>query len=222
MVKQLSFEAEKSTTSILEYWETQGISIDAYINTAIRDSILPLDTSLRMEALYLLDHITDNAAAWSGAKLISTTKSEDTYFVTLQTIGRGITWLSHCHYIHNCSVLLDLANLYHSSPSDGGVSLAESDNQVNVTVRNAAAAMTSRLQSIDPDYRQMHPGLGALVRDILAHWSDLWDTPDAYRLIMIMVQCEYPIRKIEPYQALRILQTLESQYILETLSHTNG
>jgi hypothetical protein len=63
-------------------------------------------------------------------------------------------------------------------------------------------------------------GLGSLARDVLDHWDKLWDHDDAYNIIISVVYGEKTIGKIDPFDAIYLLQMMENQFIIEAIGET--
>ena len=134
-------------------------------------------------------------------------------FYVRQTIGRGVAWLKRGHHIKNGNILRDVVGYYNQSSWNGGVTMDE----VNENVKADAERAREKLKEIDPNYNDFHVGLGSLARDVLDHWDELWDWDGAYDIIISVVYCENPLAKIDPFIAIRMLQLMENQFIIEAI-----
>lgn len=92
MAKRL-FSTDKRAETILSYLREKEENVSGYISNAVVDETLPVYSQLRVEALYLLDFITDGAKDWTGNKLIIATGEDEIQYHTRSTIGRGVEWL---------------------------------------------------------------------------------------------------------------------------------
>lgn len=218
MAKRL-FSTDKRAETILSNLRERGENLSGFISAAVVDEVLPVYSQLRIEALYLLDVITDGAKDWTGQKLMIGTENglidsrQDVDFVTRQTIGRGVSWLARNHHIKKVDVLREVVGHYHECSWNGGISL----EAVNENVKAEVIRVREKLKEIDPNYSDFRLGLGSLARDVLDHWDELWDWDDSYNVIMSVVYCENPIGRIEPMKAIQILQWMENQFIIEAI-----
>lgn len=212
MAKRL-FSTDKRAETILAYLRDKDENLSAYISNSVVDETLPVYSQLRVEALYLLDFITDGAKDWTGNKLIIATGEDEVQYYVHQTIGRGVAWLKRGHHIKNGNILRDVVSYYNQSSWNGGVTMDE----VNENVKADAERVREKLKEIDPKYNDFHVGLGSLARDVLDHWDELWDWDGAYDIIISVVYCENPLGKIDPFVAIRMLQVMENQFIIEAI-----
>lgn len=212
MAKRL-FSTDKRAEKILADLRNKDANLSSYISNAVVDETLPVYSQLRIEALYLLDFITDGAKDWSGNKLIIATGKDEVDFYTRQTLGRGVSWLKRKHHIKNCNVLRNLVGHYNESSWNGGVQLKDTNENVIADVER----VRKLLKEVDPGYNDFHVGLGSLARDVLDHWESLWDNDDAYNIIIAVVYCENPLGKIDPFDAISMLQQMENQFIIEAI-----
>ena len=212
MAKRL-FSTDKRAETILAYLRDKDENLSAYISNSVVDETLPVYSQLRVEALYLLDFITDGAKDWTGNKLIIATREDEVQFYVRQTIGRGVAWLKRGHHIKNGNILRDVVGYYNQSSWNGGVTMDE----VNENVKADAERAREKLKEIDPNYNDFHDGLGSLARDVLDHWDELWNWDGAYDIIISVVYCENPLVKIDPFIAIRMLQLMENQFIIEAI-----
>ena len=212
MAKRL-FSTDKRAETILAYLRDKDENLSAYISNSVVDETLPVYSQLRVEALYLLDFITDGAKDWTGNKLIIATGEDEVQFYVRQTIGRGVAWLKRGHHIKNGNILRDVVGYYNQSSWNGGVTMDE----VNENVKADAERAREKLKEIDPNYNDFHVGLGSLARDVLDHWDELWNWDGAYDIIISVVYCENPLVKIDPFIAIRMLQLMENQFITEAI-----
>ena len=212
MAKRL-FSTDKRAETILAYLRDKDENLSAYISNSVVDETLPVYSQLRVEALYLLDFITDGAKDWTGNKLIIATGEDEVQFYVRQTIGRGVAWLKRGHHIKNGNILRDVVGYYNQSSWNGGVTIDE----VNENVKADAERAREKLKEIDPNYNDFHVDLGSLARDVLDHWDELWDWDGAYDIIISVVYCENPLGKIDPFIAIRMLQLMENQFIIEAI-----
>ena len=212
MAKRL-FSTDKRAETILAYLRDKDENLSAYISNSVVDETLPVYSQLRVEALYLLDFITDGAKDWTGNKLIIATGEDEVQFYVRQTIGRGVAWLKRGHHIKNGNILRDVVGYYNQSSWNGGVTMDE----VNENVKADAERAREKLKEIDPNYNDFHVGLGSLARDVLDHWDELGNWDGAYDIIISVVYCENPLGKIDPFIAIRMLQLTENQFIIEAI-----
>ena len=78
-----------------------GTNISAFMCNAALDEVLPVYSHLRVEALYLLDVITDGAKEWTGNKLIvngSADPRDSLEFYTNPDIEPGKEYYYHSDY----------------------------------------------------------------------------------------------------------------------------
>lgn len=212
MAKRL-FSTDKRAEKILSHLRENEANVSEFISNAVVDETLPVFSQLRIEALYLLDFITDGAKDWRGNKLIIATGEDEVDYYTRQTLGRGVSWLKRHHHIKNGDVLRDLVGNYNQSAWNGGIDI----NEVNDNIKNDMKRMTEVLKNIDTKYNDYHIGLGSLARDVLDHWEELWDSDEAYDIIIDVVYCENPLGKIDPFYAISMLQRMENQFIIEAI-----
>lgn len=211
------FSTDKRSETILAYLRGKNQNVSGYISNAVVDETLPVYSQLRVEALYLLDFITDGAKDWTGNKLIIATGEDEVQFYTRQTIGRGISWLKRGHHIKNNNILRDVISHYYTS-WNGGVRMDE----VSENVKTDIERVRKKLKDIDLKYNNYHIGLGSLARDVLDHWDKLWDWDGAYDIIINVVYCENPLGNIDPFTAIRMLQIMENQFIIETIGEKSN
>lgn len=208
MAKRM-FSTDKRAEKILQYFRAKNDNVSEYISNAVVDETLPVYSQLRIEALYLLDFITDGAKDWNGNKLIIATDEDEVQFYIKQTLGRGIAWLGRNHHIKHCDVLKTIIDKYDMGPMSG--------ENFNETVKEEIANVRKKLKEIDPDYNDYYIGLGSLARDVLDHWDKLWDWNNSYNLIMSLIYCEKPLAYMDPFDAIRWLQIMENQFIIEAI-----
>lgn len=213
MAKRL-FSSDKRSEEILSHLRSNGENVSGYINNAVLDETLPVYSELRINALYLLDYMIDGAKDWTGNKLILAESEDELQFYTRQTLGRGVSWLKKGHHIKNGkNILQEIVSHYHENPWNGGISLDTAVEQVKYDIDCAQ----EKLKEIDPDYKSYYVGLGSTARDVLAHWDALWDWDGAYDIVLSTIYCEKPFGKIDPYFAIRMLQRMENQFIIEAI-----
>lgn len=212
MAKRL-FSTDKRSETILSDLRAKDANVSAYISNSVVDETLPVYSQLRVEALFLLDYVTDGAKDWKGNKLVLATGEDETEFYIRQTLGRGVSWLKRKHHIRNCNVLRSLLGLFNETPWTGGVNL----NDLSENIQAEAERISCKLKEIDPEYLDTHTGLGNLARDVLDHWDKLWDHDDAYNIIISVIYGEKTIGKIDPFDAIRLLQMMENQFIIEAV-----
>lgn len=212
MAKRL-FSTDKRSETILSYLRSKNENISGYISNSVVDETLPVYSKLRIEALYLLDFITDGAKDWTGNKLIIASGEDEVQFYTRQTIGRGVAWLKRGHHLKNGNVLRDVISHYNESSWTGGISM----NDLNEQAKADAEMVIEKLKEIDPEYKDSHIGLGSLASDVLEHWEALWDWDVSYDIIIDVVYQENPLGKIDPFVAIRLLQLMENQFIIEAI-----
>ena len=90
-------------------------------------------------------------------------------------------------------------------------------NDLNEQAKADAEMVIEKLKEIDPEYKDSHIGLGSLASDVLEHWEALWDWDVSYDIIIDVVYQEYPLGKIDPFIAIRLLQLMENQFIIEAI-----
>lgn len=212
MAKRL-FSTDKRAEAILSYLREKEENVSGYISNAVVDETLPVYSQLRVEALYLLDFITDGAKDWTGNKLIIATGEDEVQYHTRSTIGRGIEWLRRNHHIKNVNVLREVVSHYNTGPWSGGTSM----DVLNDYVKSNMKTVRTKLKEIDSKYNDFQIGLGSLARDVLDHWDELWDWNESYELISSVVYCEKPLGNIDPFIAIRLLQMMENQFIIEAI-----
>lgn len=212
MAKRL-FSTDKRAETILANLREKNENLSSYISNSVVDETLPVYSQLRVEALYLLDFITDGAKEWTGNKLIIATGEDEIQFYVRQTIGRGIEWLRRNHHIKNVNVLREVVSHYNMGPWSGGTSM----DILNDYVKDNMEKVRKKLKEIDPKYTDFQIGLGCLARDVLDHWDELWDWDEAYELISSVAYYEKPLGTIDPFKAIRILQVIENQFIIEAI-----
>lgn len=199
--------------TILAYLKESGTNLSGFTSDAILDEVLPVYSELRVSAIYLLDYVTDGAKDWTGNKLVDLTGRDELETKVNRALGEGIVWLRRNHHIKNGDILRDIISNYQTGPWTGGVEL----DDTNDNVKGDVTKMRETLNSIDPSYNDFHVGLGSLARDVLDHWEQLWDMDLAYEILIDTVFCEKPIDKISPFFAIKALQTIENQAIIELL-----
>lgn len=209
MAKRL-FSTDKRSETILAYLRAKDENVSAYISNSVVDETLPVYSQLRVEALYLLDYITDGAKEWTGHKLRITTGEDEVQFYIRQTLGRGVTWLKKGHHIKNCDILRDVIGYY----KQDGITLNNVTDTVKIDVQN----VKDKLREIGLKTSDFHSSLGGLASIVLDHWDKLWNWDGAYNIIISVIYTENPIGKIDPFTAIRMLQLMENQFILEAIN----
>lgn len=213
MAKRL-FSSDKRAETILSYLREKGDNVSGYISSSVVDETLPVYSQLRVETLYLLDFIIDGAKDWTGNKLIIATGEDEVQYHTRSTLGRGIEWLKRNHHIKNANVLREVVSHFNSGPMSGGTLM----ENLNDYVLEIMETIRTKLKQIDPQYNDFHVGLGSLGRDVLDHWDALWDCDEAYDLISSVVYCENSLGNIDPFIAIKLLQMMENQFIIEAIA----
>ncbi len=216
MAKRL-FSTDKRAETILAHYRDKNVNLSNYISNAVVDETLPVYSQLRIDALYLLDFITDGAKDWTGSKLIIATGEDEILYYTKQTLERGVSWLQRNHHIKKADILRDVVSHYRTSSWNGGIEF----DKLNDYVQGMIDKVIKKLKEIDPKYNNFYVGLGSLARDVLDHWDVLWDWDDAYAIISMTVGLENPIGNIDPFFALRALQVMENQFITEAIGENN-
>lgn len=208
MAKRL-FSTDKRAEKILSYLRDNNENLSAFISAAVVDEMLPVYSQLRIEALFLLDYTIDGAKDWTGNKLILSKGEDELAFYTKQTLGRGILWLGRNHHIRNCDVLREAISYYH----ENSVTMDE----INDYQKNLIKWVREKLKEIDSEYQDDYVGLGSLGRDVLDHWDKLWDENEIYNFIHSVIWREEVCKKIDPFLVIKMLQTMENQYIIEAI-----
>lgn len=220
MSKRL-FSLDKRVETILDKLRANGENVSAYVNASILDEALPVYSQLRVEALYLLDVITDGARNWTGPKLLIATENGymdakcNPQFVAKQALGRGLTWLS-THHIRDVGVLEEIYAHYCACEEDGGVSSEE----VNDYVRLEIERVTSKLREIDSAYSHDGATVNQIVRTVLSNWNAMWDYADSYGIFDSLVQYDSFPKSLEPLKVVQLLQWMENQFIVEAINET--
>lgn len=203
----------------------EGTNISAFVNGSVLDEYLPVYSQLRTESLYLLDIITDGAKEWTGNKLNingSTDPRNNIDFYTKQTLERGIEWLKHGHHIKNPAVLKEAMSYYVSG--DSGTSLSTQNEYVQSRYKEAANLIKKK----DPDYSSFHVSIRNDADDILDHWKDkkadehtiingMWDEDVSYEVLAVCAQNGNLAMPIPPLECIRMLQKMETQFIIESI-----
>lgn len=211
MAKRL-FSADKRAEKILSHLRENNGNLSAFISDAVIDEVLPVYSQLRIEALYLLDYIIDGAKEWTGNKLILATGEDELIFYIRQTLGRGVSWLNRNHHIRNGEVLKELISYYYENPCDGGIDMDNVNDYVKANIKK----VQEKFKVIDPKYKCL-AGLGSLARDVIDCWDKFWDDSDAYDLILSVILQENLRKNFDPIVVIKMLQTMENQFILEAI-----
>lgn len=218
MTKRL-VSTDERIDKIINIYKESGMLVSKIVNDSILNNVLPIfSRTLRTEALYLLDVITNGAKDWTGNKLMLSSEkglvsaTEKHQFVVMQTLGRGVLWLKK-HNIQDCSVLREIAMYYYNSSLSGGVKQEE----LNEYVLENINCVIKKLKEIDSKYNEIYIGLGQLVLDVLDHWDELWNWEYSYDLISSLIYCDSPRKDIEPMRAINIMQMFETQFIMEMI-----
>lgn len=218
MSKRL-FSLDKRVETILDKLRTNGENVSAYVNASILDEALPVYSQLRIEALYLLDVITDGARNWTGPKLLIATENGymdakcNPQFVAKQTLGRGITWLS-THHIRDVGVLEEIYAHYCACEEDGGVSSEEVNDYVKLEIER----VTSKLKEIDSSYSHDGATVNQIVRTVLSNWDAMWDYAESYGIFNSLIQYDSFPKSLEPLKVVQLLQWMENQFIVEAIN----
>lgn len=191
-----------------------GSKISAFFCSAALDEVLPVYSHLRIDALYLLDVVTDGAKEWSGNKLIingSSDPRDSIEYYTKQTFERGIDWLKRGHHIKDKNVLLDGIGYY----ATGG--RGEKISTQNDYVQSQLKQMSDKIEAIDPTYQSFHICLGNDARDVLKYWDKLWDDDLSYDVLGVCALNEKWDIPITPMKCISLLQRMETQFITEAI-----
>lgn len=211
MAKRL-FSTSKRAEKILSHLRDQDANLSEYISNSVLDEALPVYSQLRIEALYLLDYVTDRAQDWTGAKLQLATGIDETQYYTIQTLERGVAWLKK-HHIQNPNVLKDVVAFFATdieSPDSSKEAYSE-------FTESHIKQIHEKIRAADSDISDIPNTFGHLAGFILNQWDIFWDMDVSYDLILDVVLCEQPIENIDPFHAINLLQRMENQYILEAI-----
>lgn len=197
---------------IVEYVKENNISTSNFANDSFVNNLLPIYSStLRVEALYLLDIAVDGAKNWSGNKLLVPSENgfedvaiADPQFVVMQALGRSVKWLQS-HHIKNKASLNSILSYFFISEISGGTSLEECNEYVKIIVKN----VRKKIKEIDNRYNDVFVGLGQLANDVLTRWDFLWDEDISYELISTVIYCENRNKNIPILEAIGMIKRIE-------------
>ncbi|HCB92246.1 MAG TPA: hypothetical protein DEP57_00290 [Selenomonas sp.] len=212
MPKRL-LSTDKRAEAILDHMKKNNANISGYICSAVIDEYLPVYSTLRIEALYLLDYVIDGAKDWKGNKLIVGSDEDEKNYIIRQTLGRSISWLKENHKIKKCNVIRDIVLCFFESELCGGVQL----KNLNDNVKKNIDDVKIKLKEIDGDYSESYIGLGNLSLEILDRWDKLWECDTAYDVLISVVYCENMKYKIDPLDAIKMVQNIENEFIIEAI-----
>ncbi len=212
MAKRL-LSTNNRAEAILDFLKKNNTNISEYICASVLDEYLPVYSSLRVDALYLLDYVINGAKEWRGNKLLTENDENEKIYIIRQTLGRSISWLKRAHKIKKCSVIRDIVLCFCVSELSGGVVLKDLNDNVIKEIDN----IKTKLRDIDDDYNGNYIGLGDLALNVLDHWDKLWDCDTAYDVIISVIYCENFKIKIDPFDAIKFTQNVENQFILEAV-----
>lgn len=208
---------ERSKSLLKELKKGKGNPSSIICESLINAFMPEFDQKLYLDALFLLDQITNNAKEWTGAKLIlPPTEDKPTYYIR-QALGRGIEWLKDGHHIQDPDLLNDILHFFCEFPLDGGVKMEE----LNLYTKSLLERLYDQLNMIDPSHRYTYSGLGSAGKDILRNWDNLWDIDLSYEVLMSIVYSEHLLYDVDFLTALIFLKNLENQYIFELIKSAN-
>lgn len=216
MTKKL-FSIHKRANTLLDYAKEQGINVSAFVSDAVVDEVLPVYSSLRVEALYLLDLWGEDAKSLRGTKLKNNDIIDpflDLDYTIRQSLSRGVMWLMRGHRIRNKSVLEQIIFRFQTNTANGG----KANDRLNEYVLNLKSEMEKKLKEIDSSYQGFNDSLGGVAQEVLRRWEQLWNEEISYQILSMCILCENLISKIEVMEAIFMLQALENQFILEVLN----
>lgn len=214
MAKRL-LSTNNRAEAILDYVKkNNNTNISEYICAAVIDEFLPVYSALRKEALYLLDYAIDGAKEWRGSKLVFASDDDEMDYTIRQTLGRSVSWLKRRHKIKKCSVIRDIVLCFRESELGGGVALKDLNDNVKIEIDD----IKLKIKDVDGDYDCNYVGLGSLALDILDHWDNLWDCDTAYDVIISVIYCERFRIVLDPLDAIKMIQNVENQYIIEAIN----
>ncbi len=210
MSKRL-LSTDKRTEAILDYIKKNNANISSYVCGSVLDEFLPVYSSLRIEALYLLDYVIDGAREWKGNKLVFGADDDEKDYIIRQTLGRSVYWLKRNHKIKKSGVIRDIVLYFCESELSGGVTLKE----LNDNEKKYIDAIKGKLKEIDSDYNYI--GLGGLALEILDRWDEFWEYDAAYDVIISVIYREKMKFGIEPMVVIKLVQNIENQFIIEAI-----
>ena len=207
MAKRL-FTMSKRAEKILSHFREKNTNLSEYISKSVIDETLPVYSKLRIEALYLLDYVTDHAADWTGEKLKFATGIDETQYYTIQTLERGASWLKK-HHIQNPTILKEMTALFEADTSN----TMQHNSYTADHIQQAHKKIASTIQNVS----DLPDNFCDLTNIILNNWEFFWDWDISYELIIDVILCEKPISNIDPFFAINVLQRIETQFILESI-----
>lgn len=181
-------------------------TISVYVCDAIIDAALPVFSSmLRMECMWFLDLLCDDkklaSRKLSETSLIDEYNNINHHIQTL--ISRGIEW-AKTHHIPDISIPTFIVDNHKISDP----------TTYSVLVCNQISEMVAHISSIDMDYHIDTTNIATVACAVIDHWDSMWDEDASYDILMSCVLCADPVSlSITPYDALLILQKIETSYI---------
>lgn len=209
---------ERSKSLLNELKKGKGNPSSILCDSLINAFLPEFDQKLYLDALFLLDQITNNAKDWNGAKLILPPTEDKPIYYIRQALGRGIEWLKDGHHIQDADLLKDMLHFFYESPLDGGVKMED----LNSYTKSLLDQIYDELNLIDPTHHYTYSGLGSAGKDILRNWDKLWDIDLSYEVLMSIVYSEYLSYDIDFLTVLIFLKNLENQYIYELIQSADS
>ena len=166
-----------------------GEKIGSIINTSILNQFLPVSTTLRTEASFLLQNgVAGDVDSW----------------VAKQCVSRGIKWLCK-HPIRDKSVLtISLSSFSFGFNRPSG----------HITGNNFVIEQYKKVQALlkscVPNYSPSSFAYDGLVDDIFSHWDDIWPYEMVYDVLSTVVYLHTPFKEYSWYEALIFLKEIEN------------
>lgn len=184
-------------------------SASDFINQSICNSLLPCySQTLRVEAFYLLDLLTDNDINIAG-KTIAHTEKELIRDAVIKALGRAVMWLAKNHI----STPEPLKSIFKHFPLGSYSDYVESFNEwYSMPLYDYAK---SKIESFAQ--KDFGDDLGAMAQFILEHWHDFYSDDRTYEFLSLVIYSERLSNDYEPRDTFYVLQTIEVAAIWENI-----
>lgn len=185
-------------------------SISDYVNEGILNNYIPCFIDVfRVEALRLMDLLTDNDINITGKTLYITNKARINHVID-DALGRSVLWLKD-HHISNNEALIELLNFYVDERDDSFLKEFNSwyTKPLYEFVKN-------KIEFIIND--KVPDSLVYIAKLILDNWGEFLDESRSYEFISFVIYNAKRSSDFLPENVFGFLQKLEATVIFELIN----